>query len=101
MNGRRTSRVQEPAERVKGLVYVIRNIVGMCKIGHTNDLEKRMGDHRRQYLGQQLDIVLTRTVDDRYKAETKLHRHFAAKRVYREWFDLTPDDIETIKAMEL
>lgn len=101
MRGRRTARVQEPVERVKGLVYVIRNVVGLCKIGHTNDLKTRMGEHKRQYLGQQLDVVLTRDVKNRYKAETALHRLFKGKRVHREWFDLTDADIETIKAMEL
>lgn len=91
---------KEPAERLRGYVYVIRNIVGLFKIGHTNNMKKRMQDHRHQYFDQPLEVVIVRQADNRYKAETKLHRLFASQRVHREWFDLTPADLDTIRDIQ-
>ena len=75
-------------------VYVIRDIdvTGHYKIGRTTDIVRRLTDFNVK-LPFQIGIVLIATCTDAVVLETKLHHHFAEKRVAGEWFSLVDEDV--------
>lgn len=79
------------------LVYVLEGN-GLYKIGKSRRADKRLGALQ---CGQPFKTQLVCAIpnDDIHQLEKQLHARFAHKRVNGEWFDLSPDDIEQLKAM--
>lgn len=66
---------------------------GLTKIGISQDPK-----HREKTLqSQEPEIDLIYTMAGNRLKELKLHEYFAEKRIRGEWFDLTEEDIESIK----
>lgn len=77
-----------------GYVYVLESR-GLYKIGRTNDLTRRLNEH----LTAAPDARYVHTIrsENERALEKELHGLFAAKRVTREWFALTRNDLALIK----
>lgn len=84
--------------RKAGWIYVLkagRNY----KIGKTITLNQRMAQLRIQ-LPEKPEIVHTIESNDIDWVERHWHKHFASKRRNGEWFRLTPDDVDELKAIK-
>lgn len=79
-----------------GYVYCATDQLGHYKIGKTKHPQPRI-----KSLGTQppfkVKVLFTHYVFDAYKYETLLHKHFAAKRMNGEWFELSEGDLEEVK----
>ena len=79
-----------------GFVYVIEDTgSGYFKIGMSRDPVKRF-EQIQPVLPFETLITCTFEVEDRYAAESFLHRRFSGKRAKGEWFDLSEEDLEWI-----
>ena len=71
------------------------------KIGLSRNPNARADRIESNQPGHDIEILHTAYVDNMADIEAKLHAHFAAKNVHlnksREWFDMTPVDIEWCK----
>lgn len=78
-------------------LYVIRDTHGSCKIGITNDLERRLMVLRtaNPYNPQ---VVFSLTGENVLMVERKLHGIFKTKHIDGEWFKLSDEDIEFVKS---
>lgn len=82
----------------QGYVYLIKAENGLYKIGRSNDPA-----NRRKTFGIKLpfkvdfEAIILR--DDMVAAECELHERFKHRRVDGEWFDLSNEEVEQIKAM--
>jgi hypothetical protein len=85
------------AERVAGYVYIIRRADGAHKIGHTNNLTRRLAQFRTIYPGDELKAVMVFKVKNRYDTETFLHRWFRRLCVGGEWFNLGKRELDMIR----
>jgi hypothetical protein len=83
-----------------GIIYLIERSDGLHKIGHTSDLKARFRNIKYENRGYVLKIACTVFVESRIEAERFLHAHFGDKRVWHEWFNLTPDDVTLFKMLE-
>ena len=90
--------VREMADRVRGYVYFIRGGDGTYKIGHTNNMRRRVAQLRSKYPHKSMEPALVIRAADRYKTETQLHRRFSPKRVEDEWFALDESDVDAIRS---
>jgi hypothetical protein len=81
-------------------VYLIQDVsaTGLCKIGMSNDVNRRVMELRTSSPFKIEVVHIVRTNDMR-KLEKQLHMTHAAKCVRGEWFALSPDDIAYIKAL--
>lgn len=89
--------VGEPTAGVRaGVVYVLKSAYGY-KVGRTRNVPARM-----RAFGVHLPIAYTIPIcawfDDCHHAEHRYHDMFASKRINGEWFDLTDEDVQTIRA---
>lgn len=81
-----------------GYVYLAASNNGSWKIGTTRDIERRLS--QLQHQSPTLIRLETWTFsEDPRNLEKMLHEKFSAKRLYGEWFELSPEDVEEIKAM--
>ncbi|WP_241475442.1 GIY-YIG nuclease family protein [Priestia flexa] len=84
-----------------GLVYFIRalsgNLEGLTKIGYTRDMQGRLAKIY-QDLKIEMEVTYYIATSDVVTLEQTLHNVFKAKRVTGEWFDLSDEDIELVKA---
>lgn len=78
-----------------GFVYVVR-CGPYFKIGRTVAVGPRMATLGIQ-LPHPLEVVWTASVDDMVAEERFLHEQFSGKRMNGEWFDLSDDDLATIR----
>lgn len=84
-----------------GLIYFIRalsgDLKGLTKIGLTRDMKGRIAT-LRQELKIDMEVIHYIPTSDVVTLEQTLHNVFKAKRVTGEWFDLSDEDIELVKA---
>jgi len=84
-----------------GYVYIVRCTMqgheNLHKIGMTRGLKERMISFKQ--FPFKPELVLSAYSDDARKIERRLHKMYAAKRVYGEWFQLDSDDLENIKTV--
>ena len=81
-----------PRRNTPGVVYILSGDNGFYKIGSSKRLEKRVWEIQH-YTGIQVKIYFYTTTDNMSYLENKLHSVFSNKRVFNEWFDLTPEDL--------
>lgn len=90
-----------PGPTLAGYVYLIREPGGLYKIGHSTNPKKRLSSLRGQTpYALQLELVHTIRCNNRYEAESQLHKRYADKRVRGEWFRLDPDDVQAIRKIK-
>lgn len=92
----RESPARPPATMPKGVTYIIAaDSSDLFKIGRTTgDPNIRLA---AMQTGSPLPLSIVCTLPHA-SWETVLHHHFAAKRRQGEWFELTPEDLEAIRA---
>lgn len=81
-------------------VYVIKrrnDESGFVKIGFTENLAQRLHSFGTAF-PEGFDVV--HEIDAGRAFEKHLHRTFQSQRVAREWFDLSPEDIQAIARMD-
>jgi hypothetical protein len=82
-------------------VYLIHDLgSGFYKIGKSDNPARRLGQLRSQrtLLPFPHNFVLIEAWRDSPRAERVLHREFAALRIRGEWFDLSDDELTTIRS---
>ncbi len=93
---------QFPAYRLtdrKGYVYLLHCEFGYYKIGESINLRQRFRRLEKQY-NFKWEVAEVLPTANCYGVEQKLIRHFRDKRIKhrRDWFQLSPSDIEYIKS---
>lgn len=83
-----------PVEKDVGYVYVVHDSYGNYKIGRAKNLKTRIQSYK-SYLPY-FKLIKTVRVENHESYEKELHTRFADKRITREWFKLTQEDIDTI-----
>jgi hypothetical protein len=81
-----------------GFVYLFKADNCLCKIGRSNDPDKRV----KQFSGLPFKVTLVHRFEAYDYAdywENWLHRSYAHARVNGEWFKLTEDEILTIRSI--
>ncbi len=70
------------------------------KIGKADDPEERLETFKTA--DPEIRLLTAVSSRDSYALEARLHRYFAAKRIWqdREWFNLTPQDVRLIMRLE-
>lgn len=93
-------RKTRPTPRDKsGYVYILQSSTGHYKIGRTKNPNDRLRTFNVK-LPFEVEFTLLYQTPDMYIVEQVLHDRFEHRRVAGEWFALTPQDIEDIKALE-
>lgn len=82
--------------RQRGYVYVLRSASGEYKIGRAKNPADRLKTFGVQ-LPFKVAYELVISSDDYKLFEAQLHERFVSKRTAGEWFDLTQDDIESLR----
>ena len=81
-----------------GFVYLVSSLTGNYKIGRTRDIKNRI---RMFTVKLPFEIELAHAIKcmDCRQAEKALHQRYGHRRVKGEWFALTPEEVEEIKAI--
>lgn len=83
-----------------GAVYLVRSANGLFKIGSARNVPHRV---RMLQTGsaERLELVLTiPTKQHTHNAlERRLHKRLASQRAHGEWFNLTDQDVEALRAL--
>lgn len=87
-----TGKITNRPGKNPGYVYLMRRQNGDCKIGLSEDVDRRHDQIRRDFPGTSL--LNWFDCDDMRTAERILHDEFCAKRRDGEWFTLDPDEID-------
>jgi len=82
-----------------GYVYLFQTSTGIYKIGQSIDPGKRLTSIQSS-LPYKLSSIVRIPTNDMSKLENELHNRFRDKRIRREWFDLSPEDVEYIKGLQ-
>jgi hypothetical protein len=78
-------------------VYLIRNTIkDVYKIGVSMKPKNRFTSIQTSN-SDKLELVVYSYVENPYKIESKLHKHFVDKKISGEWFDLDTQDVNYIK----
>jgi hypothetical protein len=80
-----------------GYVYVLKSQSGAYKIGRSKNPEDRVRTFGVK-LPFQIEFELLIRSEYHRKLERDLHKRFADKRLEGEWFQLSPEDIEALRA---
>lgn len=81
----------------EGYVYLAINDKGYHKIGRAKNPKARLDGLKKGGVVEYVCLIKS----DNYSAlESKLHKKFAARREFGEWFNLEPEDIEYIKSLQ-
>lgn len=84
-----------------GFVYLMKASNGLYRIGKSKDPSMRLSDHQSKNRDVKLEIVHLISCDNYHAAELMLHSRFENQRIGRkEWFRLTDENVECIKAIE-
>lgn len=83
--------------RTNGIVYFARDEDGLTKIGWTQNFKKRK-ETLEQLEKKKIELVHYISSYDCITLEKTLHNVFKDKRITGEWFDLSDEDIELVKA---
>jgi len=86
---------------VKGYVYLIRNSHFEYKIGMTKQNVNKRLKQLQTGNSEDLELVKYFLVENYKKVEKSLHNHFSNKRLNREWFNLSKNDIENFEKFVL
>ena len=80
-----------------GYVYLLHSaeVSGRYKIGHTNNLKRRMKELRTG-ISVEHNLVHFIVTDDSAGLEREFHQRYKMDRKHREWFDLSPAQVEEI-----
>lgn len=90
----------ELGQRYKGFIYVLEEVNHRWyKIGKTKNLASRVSSLTIQ-LPFPVTMLHSIATDNMVFAEAYLHKHFAAKRLNGEWFQLDQDDVNWLRAIE-
>jgi len=82
-----------------GIVYLIReNQGGFFKIGKSTDFKRRKSS-LNLHLPVGYEVIHTINTQDIDRLERELHARFASKRMQGEWFDLTEEDVVSVKGI--
>lgn len=86
----------EPVRRFKvgprtGVYFIVSDTTGFVKIGWAVDVDRRK-EEIRTYSGDELRMVGFIPTEEPAFIEKMIHRHFADRRIRREWFSLTETD---------
>ncbi len=91
--------IKKPNKKVSiwtsGFVYLFKGENGKYKIGVSKDPKKRLTDLRRSSCENHTAIIAIE-VEDPYKEERYLHKHFKNSRSHSEWFSLSILDVDFI-----
>lgn len=79
-----------------GHVYLLQADNGLCKIGITGNLDKRIRIIQTQS-PIPVSMLVAKYVANAYALEDELHRQFADKHSHGEWLSLTTENIEYAK----
>jgi hypothetical protein len=82
-----------------GYVYLVQSPTGAYKIGRAKNPKDRVRTFGVK-LPFEIELIHTIEAADYKVAERQLHERFAPKRVNGEWFNLTPEDVASIKSIE-
>lgn len=93
---RRRQGYREPTWNGKGegLVYLVLRNDGLYKIGHTGNFKRRFRLMKYENRDYQLQLVHTMFTRCRINTERYWHTQFGDKRVWREWFRLSQEDVQ-------
>lgn len=81
---------------LSGFVYLVKPKNLPCKIGRTQDVERRLHGLKTGFpFG--IEVLHAITAFDRFRLERQLHLRFAAKRLDGEWFDLSEEEIAWVQ----
>ncbi|MCK8818109.1 GIY-YIG nuclease family protein [Natroniella sulfidigena] len=84
-----------------GYVYFLKEVGGnKCKIGLTNDLDRRIGQISPK-LPFQVELFHSIKTNCNYKLENFFHTMFKEKRLNGEWFELTESDLESVSVLDV
>jgi len=92
-------RISTSGEMQAGVVYVVQDQNMDYKIGQTIRLDQRLKDLAKKYGA--LKFILALDTADPSSLEATLHNHFAHRQIKYEWFQLTDEDIETIRTWRI
>lgn len=86
-----------------GFVYLVESTTGHYKIGKSTKPEKRITEFVPSNVLLPIEFTLEHVIecDNYHKFEVMLHAHYASKRVKGEWFSLTENDVNQIKAFTI
>lgn len=87
------------SETVSGWVYLIEADNGLCKIGHTDNVQKRFANLASMNAAG-LSLRCTIFSANRLLSEQWLHKQFRNKLHHNEWFRLTNEDIAWIQTLQ-
>lgn len=103
---RYNEKVVSPIARAKlgknndsGVIYLLKSNIGFFKIGKSRDLERRVGEHLRNY-PVSLDVIHVVIVEEMTKCESYLLSVFSDRKMQGEWFALTSEDVEWICGLD-
>lgn len=87
----------KPVDR--GVIYLLQSNVGYYKIGKSMNLDRRVGQHLRNY-PVSLDVIHVVPVLRMTRCELYLLSLFAEKKMQGEWFLLSDDDVAWICSLD-
>ena len=77
------------------IIYLIQNTLGHSKIGITSKtIEARLAQLMTGN-SEHLNVVTTYTTEYPHQLEKMLHRFYGNKRIEREWFLLSQDEVKS------
>ena len=88
----------------EGYVYLIKSDAGLYKIGRSKNITRRIFEIPKESRETNLRLVHSFFSEGFAQAELDLHQHYSEKRVRKEWFQLSDQDVQdicSIKAGEL
>lgn len=91
--------IQKPEPLATGYIYLVQSPSGHYKIGKAKDVTNRLKTFEVK-MPFEIELIHVIPCSNYHKAESKLHKQYANKRLNGEWFELTPEDVATIKSIE-
>jgi len=87
------------SDAVAGWVYLIEADNGLCKIGHTDNVQTRFANLASMNAAG-LSLRSTIYAANRLRSEQWLHKQFRNKLHHNEWFRLTNEDVVWIQSLQ-
>ena len=77
-------------------IYIFKAETGECKIGVSNNVDKRRSAIEMQGGKPIIELFYTAKCFNAYEIENIMHKHFADKRLIGEWFDVDFDNAVSV-----
>ena len=77
-------------------IYIFKAETGECKIGVSNNVDKRRSAIEMQGGKPIIELFYTTKCFNAYEIENIMHKHFADKRLIGEWFDVDFDNAVSV-----